>query len=186
MDNEGTLKKSIEGGKWIFLNTFFQKLISAVSFFVLARLLLPQDFGIVAIIFIVPGLIDLILSPDFSTAIVQNREDPYRYLNQIWTFNLYKSAVAAILIFLGAPFIAEFFNAPEAINAVRLSSLIIIIPALANPAQIFFFKNIDLKKIFIRDILAVVTYSSVAIILALFLKSFWALFIGNAAQLSIA
>lgn len=186
MDNQGALKKSIEGGKWIFLNTFLQKLISAVSFFVLARLLLPHDFGIIAILFIIPGLMDLFLSPDFSTAIIQNREDPYRYLNQIWTFNLCKSAVAALLIFLGAPFIAKFFDAQEAINAIRLSSLIIIIPALANPAQIFFFKNIDFKKIFIRDILAAVAYSSVAITLAFFLKSFWALFAGNVAQLAIA
>ena len=186
MDNEGTLKKSIEGGKWIFLNTFFQKLISAASFFVLARLLLPHDFGIIAILFIVPSLMELFLSPDFSTAIIQKREDPYRYLNQIWTFNLCKSALAAILIFFGASFIAEFFGVNEAVNAIRLSSFIIIIPALANPAQIFFFKNIDFKKIFIRDILAAVAYSSVAIILAFFLKSFWALFAGNAAQLAIA
>jgi len=186
MDNEGTLKKSIEGGKWIFLNTFFQKLISAASFFVLARLLLPHDFGIIAILFIVPSLMELFLSPDFSTAIIQKREDPYRYLNQIWTFNLCKSALAAILIFFGASFIAEFFGVNEAVNAIRLSSFIIIIPALANPAQIFFFKNIDFKKIFIRDILAAVSYSSVAIMLAFFLKSFWALFAGNAAQLAIA
>lgn len=186
MDNDGTLKKSIEGGKWIFLNTFFQKLISAASFFVLARLLLPHDFGIIAILFIVPALMELILSPDFSTAIIQNREDPYRYLNQIWTFNLCKSGLAAIIIFFGAPFIAKFFGAQEAVNAIRLSSLIIIIPSLANPAQIFFFKNIDFKKIFIRDILAAVAYSSVAITLAFFLKSFWALFAGNMAQLAIA
>ena len=186
MNNEGTLKKSIEGGKWIFLNTFFQKLISAASFFILARLLLPHDFGIIAIIFILPSLMELFLSPDFSTAIIQKREDPYRYLNQIWTFNLYKSALVAILIFFGAPFIAEFFGVREAVNAIRLSSLIIILPALANPAQIFFFKNIDFKKIFIRDVSAAVAYSAVAITLAFFLKSFWALFAGNVAQLAIA
>ena len=137
-------------------------------------------------LFSLSRLIDLILSPDFSTAIVQNREDPYRYLNQLWTFNLYKSMLCAAVFFFGAPLIADFFQAQEAVNAIRLSSLIIIIPALANPAQIFFFKNIDFKKIFIRDILAAIAYSSVAITLAFFLKSFWALFAGNIAQMAIA
>lgn len=177
-DNIGTLKKSIEGGKWMFLDTFFQKLITFLSFLILARLLTPEDFGILAILLIIPDFLTLITTTGIETALIQKKEDPEPYLNPIWTFNIIKSIGAFILIFFLAPVIARFFQKEGIVLAIQLSGIFVLIPGISNVAKIFFTKEIDFKKIFIRDVASSIIYSVISVILAIFLKSFWPLFFG--------
>ncbi len=182
----GTLKRSIQGGSWIFLNTIIQKVITFFSFLILARLLTPEDFGIMAIIFIVPNFLDTVTSLSFESSLIQKEEDIYRYLNTIWTFNVLKALFLFGTIALAAPLIADFFNIPHAINAIRLSGLFPLTTGLVNVAQIFFWKEIDFKKFFFRDMAAICAYAITAIILARHDHSFWPLFWGNIAQYTVA
>jgi lipopolysaccharide exporter len=177
-----TLKKSIDGGRWTFINTASKNLISFFSFLVLARLLTPDDFGGLTIILIIPNFMILITTTGFEITLIQKKEDPTPYLNPIWTIEILKSFAIFLIIFFSAPLIADFFQVQQAILAIRLSGIIILLSGLSNVAQIFFFKNIDFKKIFIRDIAGSVAYSATAIILALYYRSFWPLFIGTVIQ----
>lgn len=179
---DGVLKKSVEAGKWLFLSTVFQKTITAASFIALARLLSPEDFGIIAILFIIPNFLDLITTFGFETSLIQTKDNPTLFFNSLWTFNIIKSFFIFIIIFFSAPIISNFFHIEKALWAVRLSGIFTLVPGFSNVAQLFFFKNIDFKKIFIRDAVSSVSYALVAIVLALFYKSFWPLFIANAAQ----
>lgn len=181
MEEAGTLKKSIEGGKWVFINSVSQKIIGFLSFLILARLLAPTDFGMLAILLIVPNFIILISATGFEAALIQKKEDPIPYLNPIWTFNVLKSSVMFLVIFFAAPLIASFFRIQEALLAVRLSGLIVLISGTANIAQLFFFKNIDFKKVFIRDTAGSIAYNLVTLTLAIFYRSFWPLFWGTVA-----
>lgn len=181
-EETGALKKSVEAGKWLFLSTVFQKTITATSFIALARLLSPEDFGIIAILFIIPNFLDLITTFGFETSLIQTKDNPTLFFNSLWTFNVIKSFFIFIIIFFSAPIIANFFHIEKALWAVRLSGIFTLVPGFSNVAQLFFFKNIDFKKIFIRDAVSSVSYALVAIVLALFYKSFWPLFIANAAQ----
>ena len=181
-NNIGTLKISIHGGKWMFFDTVFQKIISLMSFLVLARLLMPEDFGIITMVLIVPGFLDLITYPNFENALIQKKHDPYLYLDSIWTFNIFKSFSLFIIIFLFAPLITNFFHIEKALLAVRFSGFFILLPGLANVAQVFFSKEIDFKKVFIIDAVASLSFAIVSVTLAIFFRSFWALFFGYLAQ----
>lgn len=181
-ENEGTLKKSVRGGGWIFVDTLFQKGAAFVSFLILARLLTPADFGIISIIFIVPSLLDLLTTVGLETALIQGKADPRPYLNSIWTFNVLKSFVIFLLVLLFAPFIAGFFRIPDALMVIRLSGLCLLISGLSNVAQLFFFKDIDFKKIFLRNAAGSLTYAAISIVLAFFYRSYWPLFWGTVAQ----
>ena len=181
MEQAGTLKKSIEGGRWTLINTVSRSLINFFTFLLLARLLAPGDFGILTILLIVPNFIILISATGFEAALIQKKDDPIPYLNSIWTFNILKSLASFAVIFFAAPFIASFFRIPEALLAVRLSGLIVLISGSANVAQLFFFKNIDFKSVFIRDMAGSIAYSAVALTLSVFYRSFWSLFWGTIA-----
>src|SRR3989338_2958466 len=109
MEETSTLKKSIEGGKWMFINSVSQKAISFLSFLILARLLAPADFGMLTILLIVPNFIILAYATGFEAALIQKKEDPTPYLNSVWTFNVLKSFTVFIIIFFSAPLIASFF-----------------------------------------------------------------------------
>lgn len=177
----GALKKSIEGGKWMFINTVFQRIIGFASFLVLARLLRPQDFGILAILLIVPNFIILVSTTGLETAIIQKKDDSTDYLNPIWTLNIFKSFALFLAIFFSAPLIADFFNMPEILLAARLSGLIVLASGTANVAQLFFFKDLDFKKIFIRDTASSIAYIAISLGLAVYYRSFWPLFWGTVA-----
>jgi O-antigen/teichoic acid export membrane protein len=126
--------------------------------------------------------LDLISSHSFESALIQKKENIRPYLNEVWTFNVLKSLTIFTIIFFAAPLISNFFHLEKAIWAFRLSGIFIVIGGFSNVAQLFFAKEIDFKKIFIRDFSGYLAYATIAIPSAIFFKSFWALFFGTAGQ----
>lgn len=162
----------------MFFNTLFQQTFSIASFLILARLLLPEDFGIISLLFVVPNILNLVTLFGFEFALIQTKEDPKKYLNEAWTLNILRTTALFIAIFFLSPLIADFFHLEKAILAIRLSGIFLVISGFANVAKLYFFKDIDFKKIFIRDALGSIFYASISISLAIFYKSFWPLFFG--------
>ena len=179
MEKQGVFKKSIGGGKWMLAGTITQRILSIASFLILARLLTPEDFGVMAIILIIPPLLDLLFTIDFESAIIQRQIEPRNYFDTIWTINVIRSGFIFLLIFFAGPWVASFFNAESATLAIRMGGLFVFISGFSNVAQIIFFKELDFKKIFIRDVVSRTAYTVTAIGFAWYLKSFWALFLAN-------
>lgn len=182
-EQTGTYSKSIQGGKWVFIATIIQKLLNIVTFFVLARLLAPEDYGAIAVLFIVIGFFSATTTPGFGKALLQRSGDIEAYLDSAWTFSLGKSIGVFLLIFFGAPFITEFFHVQEAAGIIRWSGILVVIGALANSREIYFFKRLDFQKIFWRDVISQIVYMGVAIGWALYIDaSAWALFAGHVSR----
>ena len=179
MTKEGVLTKSIRGGKWLTLGYLIQKLIGIFSFLVLARLLEPSDFGVIAIILIIPKFLEAATDTGFGASIVQREGDIEKFLNPIWTIGIVKSLLIAGLIFLFGPLIASFFHLEQAVFAIRLGGLFILIQNLANIGEIFFFKELDFKKVFIRNTSRELSYSLTALALVVFWHSYWILVIAT-------
>ena len=183
----GTLSKSIHSGKWMTLSMVTQKILSVGTFFTLARLLTPADYGVIAIALIITATIDKFTSPGLETALVQKRTDMEPYLDAIWTANVFRSFLLGLIIFWAAGPLSDFFDMPEAIDVIRLSSLLVILPKLGNTRLIYFFTELNFKKIFWRDLSGQIAYTIIAIAWALFISaSFWALFLGHISRLLIS
>lgn len=181
--SEGVLGQSIAAGKWSLVNTIAQRVLVFGTFFILARLLVPADFGVIALIAIVPSFLDGITAFAFDTAAVQKRGSIARYLNVIWTFNILRGTLIFVLMFLAAPFVATFFNVVEALPLLYLAGLGIFIQGFVNIGQTYFFVNFDFKKVFIRDMVLKVSYTVLTIGLAYSFHSYWALFFGSIGSL---
>jgi O-antigen/teichoic acid export membrane protein len=166
--DRGVYHRSIQGGKWYMLNTAAQKVLQLVTFFVLARLLLPQDYGIITI----------------GDALLQRKEEVESFLNTVWTFELLRSIVLAAVLFVLGPVFGSFFNIPQTYTSLFfLSGILLIVAAFSNVRQVYFFRDLDLKKVFIRDFACQILYTAAAIGYAVFVQaSAWALFTGMAAQ----
>lgn len=173
--NEGVLKKSIHGGKWMTIGYIFQKFLGFFSFLILARILSPADFGVMAIVLLVPKLLQSVTETGLSTAVIQKEGHIEKYLNPIWSIGVSKSIVIVIIMIVGGSYIAQFLNVPQAATAVRLGGFFILLQNFSNIAEIYFFKDIDMKKIFIRNVVREVSYIVVAIISVFFFKSYWTL-----------
>ncbi|MDP3784894.1 MAG: lipopolysaccharide biosynthesis protein [bacterium] len=184
MNENGTLGRTIAAGRWSLFGLIFQKIIGLGTFFILARLLAPQDYGVITIVLMLVGVLDTLSVPGFERALIQKKGEIKEYLDVFWTFNLLRAVLIFFLIFLLAPLIGKFFQITDllALAILRFSGLIILLQALANLGSLFFFKKLDFKNIFIRDTGGQIAFAAVAIGWALFSPSVLALFLGYLAQ----
>ena len=86
------------------------RLIGLVSTLVLARLLVPADFGIVAMASIVVGLIDTLLALGVSSALIQNRNAGREEFDTAWTLGIIQGSMVAGIIWIAAPYAAASFH----------------------------------------------------------------------------
>jgi len=184
---QGTLSKSIHSGKWMAMGIVIRKGISLITFFILARFLTPADYGIIAAVLIVTAVVERFSEHSLTSAMAQKKIDMEPYLDTVWTINVLKSFILALIIFLLAPFLSSFFNIEQTVNVFRLAGIFIILPNLSNIRQIYFFTELNFKSIFLRDVAAQLAYSIVAIASIFFISvSFWALFLGQCASMLTA
>lgn len=177
---ERILERSLSAGYWSLLDTILQKVLIYGSFFITARFLSPADYGVIALALIYPNLLDSLTAIAFDTALTQKKSgDEHAYLSVVWTFNILRSLVVFILVFITAFFVARFFHSMDALLLFQLSALPLLLQAFANIGQIYFFRYLEWKKVFIRDMASYGTTAIVTVSLAILFHSYWALFIGS-------
>ncbi len=180
---EDTLTKSISAGQWALANTVAQRLLVFGTFFVVARILTPADFGLITLIAIIPTFLDGSTALAFDTAAFQ-KGNLERYLDVIWTFSIVRGFAIFALVYLAAPIAASFFHVEYALELLRFAALGVLIQSFVNIGQTYFFKNLDFRSVFFRDLILKVSYAAATISLAFALHSYWAIFWGNVISLS--
>lgn len=185
---EGTYRKSIRSGFWYMASVVGQKSLNLVTFFVLARLLTPNDYGIMTIVMFVVIPLNQLTTVSFGDALVQRQSSIEKFLDPLFTLDLFRMVIIAALIYAFGPAIAGFFHVtdPSLVLLIRTSGLYLIVSALGNIRTIYLFKGLDLRKIFYRDVLGQAAYAVAAIGVAFFVqRSAWALLAGLFAQVTV-
>lgn len=177
VDSErGSLSKKVSrGALWVTAATICARVLNIVSAIILARLLAPEDFGLMAIAMAIVAFSQGTTQTGFESALIQKQERPEDFLNTAWTFELSRYLVLFLLIFLAAPLFATFFNEPRAVTILRVISLTMLFQGLRNIGVVYFRKNLDFKKQFILEVAPVLANICVVIPLAFILKNVWAL-----------
>ena len=146
MSQQQTLKdKTIKGTAWSAIDNVTQMGVSFLVSIVLARLLSPDDYGLIGIINIFTVVCTAIINGGFSSALIRKKDVTDDDYNTSFIVNLGLSLLLYALVFLASPFIADFFGREELVWLTRVSSLIMIIGALAIVQQTRLTKRIDFK-----------------------------------------
>lgn len=184
---KSVLARSLSAGYWSALDIVLQKVLIFGSFFITARILTPQDFGTISLAAIFPNLLDSLTAIAFDSAITQKKEgEEKQFLDVAWTFNLLRTILVFVIVFFSSYLFADFFHTPEARTLFQLSALPIVFQGLTNIGQVYFFRRLEFKKVFLRDMANYVTAAIVSVSMALILHSYWALFIGSSAGIFMA
>src|SRR3954466_13285443 len=102
----------VSGAAWNVLLRSVDRVIGIVSTVILARLLLPADFGLVALATSLLALLALLTAFGFDLALIQNRQAGRCHFDTVWTFNvIFGLAIALVLAFAASP-VARFYNEP--------------------------------------------------------------------------
>ena len=170
---------AVRGGVLSFSGRLVMKALQFGKTIILARLLFPEDFGLFALASVALGITEILIQPSFNAALIHEKGDVKKYFNSVWTANIIRSAVLAAVIILVAPFYAQFFDAPEATNIVRVLAFILIITSFENVGVVLMQKDMLFRRKFFYDISYVLAEVLVVIIAAYYLRSPWALVIGS-------
>lgn len=157
------------------------RLIGFVSTLILARLLAPDDFGIIAMASLVVGLSDVLLGLGVNVALIQTRDPTQAHYDTAWTLRLAQLAFAATLVCLAAPQAEAYFNDARIAPVLYAMAAAMLLTGLENIGVITFQKEmrfqLDFRFVFLKRIVGFV----VTIIAAWILRSYWALVIGTLA-----
>lgn len=179
-------KKVGKGLFWVISATIFAIVLNLISAVILARILLPSDFGLMAIIVAVISVTRGTFQTGFLSALIQKYKNVEEFLDTAWTLEIIKHSILFLIIFISAPFLSDYFNEPRATKILRIMSFFFILQGLNNIGTIYFRKNLQFHKQFVLDTLPLLTDILVAIPLAILLKSFWALVYGRLAMMTVA
>jgi O-antigen/teichoic acid export membrane protein len=155
------------------------RLIGLASTLVLARLLVPADFGIVAMASLVVLLIDTVLDLGVNAALVQNRDAGRADFDTAWTLRLLQSLSAGVLIAIaGAPLAADYFGDERVRAVLWVMALSVACGGLENIGIVALQKNMEFGREFRFTFLRRLGGFAVTIALALWLRSYWAMVVG--------
>lgn len=111
-------------------------LASVLRLFVLARVLAPEDFGLVGIGMLAIGAIDTLTEGGVTTALIQRQGEIQRLFTTAFVAQLVRAVAAAIVLFLIAPLLADAFRAPGAADVFRALAIVLVLRGMTNPALV--------------------------------------------------
>lgn len=144
---EQSLKdKTIKGVAWSGIDNVAQYFVSFLVSIVLARLLSPEDYGLIGITTIFIAICSTLINGGFNAALIRKKDATEDDYCTAFFVNMGLSLFLYVIIFFSAPLIAEFFNREELVNLTRVTSLGMIIGALSLVQQARLTKRIDFKS----------------------------------------
>lgn len=145
MSEQSLKDKTVKGVGWNSVDRIANYGIGFLVGIVLARLLSPEQYGLIGIIGIFTAIFNVILDSGLSIALIRkNGVTDDDYCTVFWT-NLLLSFILTSILFLGAPLIADFFNRQELVPYIHVMAFILVINALSITQQARLTKRIDFK-----------------------------------------
>lgn len=167
----GYYKQALSGISWMGGLRVFTRSLALIKIAVLARILLPFQFGIYGIATLVLGFLEMLTETGINIFLVQQKEKIDEYIDSAWAVSIIRGFLISILIFILAPFIANYFNTAGATYILHLIAVIPIIRGFLNPSCIKFQKQLEFNKQFKYDSIIFFTDAMFAISLGLITKS---------------
>ena len=144
MSEPSLRNKTIKGVGWSAADAFLGQGITFLVGIVLARLLSPEEYGLIGVCLIFTTVLNGIVDSGFSNAIIRKKDPTNEDYNTMFITNMVISIVLYALLYISAPFISSFFNM-ELTSLVRVIGLVLIINALSLTQQTNLTKKIDFK-----------------------------------------
>lgn len=167
--------KTVKGVVWSGIDNVAQFGVTFLVSIVLARLLSPDDYGLIGIITIFTAVCTTLINGGFTTALIRKKDATDDDYNTAFIVNLGISLLLYAVIYFCSPFIADFFHREELVALTQVSSLGMIIGALGLVQQTRLTKRIDFKTQTKITIVASVTSGIVGIVMALMGFGVWSL-----------
>jgi len=168
----------VHGGIWVFALRIVDRLFGLARTIILARLLAPTDFGLFGIALLAMSALGTFSQTGFSAALIRKKEDTKPYLDTAWTIQAIRGVLLALILFVIAPYVAAFFEAPAAKHILQAIGLSVLFQGFTNIGVVYFQKELEFHKQFVYQFSGTLVDVGIAISVAFIFRSVWALVIG--------
>lgn len=163
MSGQSLKDKTVKGTFWSAADSILGQGVTFIVGLVLARLLSPEEYGLIGIVTIFTSILLGIIDSGFSNSLVRKVKVTDNDYNTLFVFNLAVSGALFALLFMAAPWIARFFERPELVALVRVMGLLLIIRALTIVQSTILIRRIDFKTRTKASVIAALTSGAVGI-----------------------
>lgn len=160
---------------WSAIDLIVRNGLSFLVLIVLARILTPSDFGLMAMLVLFVAVGNLLVDSGFGQAIIQRQKSSLADESTIFYFTLTMGALIAIIMCLAAPHIARFYSHPVLENMTYWMALNLFLNAFGTIHTTLLTKELNFKTISLAGVVATVVSGGVAIIMAMHGWGVWSL-----------
>lgn len=173
---EQTLKhKAVNGVLWRVAEQGGKQLIYFGISVVLARLIMPDQFGMVAMLTVFTAVAGVFIDSGFSTALVRKTDRTQADCSTVYWFNIVISIVCYLILFVCAPLVGRFYDMPQLTAILRVSALGLVIGSLAGVHRTLLQAEMDFKSLTKFNLLGIFISGSIGIFMAWLGFEVWAL-----------
>lgn len=159
-------KKLINGALWNSVSQILSQAINFVTTIFLARLLTPQDFGLLGQVAVITGLVSFLSEFGFMPSLIQKKDIDDIDLNTAYYGTIALSIIVYALVFFSAPLVGSFYNDDKLVLITRVLFIQFIIASFGFVNDLLEFKNLSFNKITISEILSIFISGIIGIIMA--------------------
>jgi lipopolysaccharide exporter len=166
------------GSAWMIGMRWAIRGVGLLSTVILARLLTPDDFGVIAMAMVAVAILQVFTQSGVDLALLRAETPQREHYDAAWTLEIIQGAVLAAVLFLTAPLVAGQFEDPRVTQVIRILSFSALIGGFQNIGVVNFRRNLDFRREFQFGVYKKLSSFTVTVVAALILRSYWALVIG--------
>ena len=175
MRTEATKSRVLSSLWWKLLERGGTSGIQFVVQIILARLLLPEEYGLIAIVSIFITIAGIFVESGLNTALIQKKDTDAMDLSTVFHTSLAMAAVLYAILFFTAPWLADFFSEPRLVEVIRVLSLTLFIGAFQSIQQAVIAIRLEFRRLFYSSLGGVILSGAVGIGMAFAGYGIWAL-----------
>ena len=142
---------------------------------ILARLLVPEDYGLIALISIFILISNVFIQRGFNAALIQKKEADHLDFSSVFYLSLFVAVLLYLLLFFTAPLIARFYDAPQLIPILRVFAITLIVGAVNSIQNAYLAREMQFRKLFFSSLSGVIVAGAIGLWMAYTGYGVWAL-----------
>lgn len=171
----GLRSKAFSGFLWSSAGTLGNGLLGLLVTVILARLLTPEDFALIALLTVFVAISNVLVDSGFSQAIIRDDNPSEQDLSSVFLFNMTLSVGLYVILFIASSYIAVFYDFPELATLSRIVFLVIIFNAFSIIQNATLKRNLDFAKVEKSSVLGALCAGLLSVIMAFSGFGIWAL-----------
>ena len=173
-DQREVNRQMTRGGAWMIGMRWAIRGLGIFSTLILVRLLAPEDFGVIAMAMIIVGLLDVLAQSGVDLALIRHDQPERTDYDSAWTLQLLISLFMGLILFLVAPYVADFFSEDKLTAVIRAYSIRSVLMGFENIGTIEFRRTFDYSREFRFNVIKRLLGLIVTVAFAFILRDYWA------------